>query len=476
MTVTTPTFAIVGAVNHGKSSVVSTLAENDQVRISSQPGETIECQRFYLSDLFVFYDTPGFQNASEALRELTHAAHARDPLSVFGEFLLRQAGDDKFAAECLLLGPVVDGAGIIYVVDGSEPVLDIHIAEMEVLRLTGQPRLAIINRTNADDHVQDWKRRLGLHFNAVREFNAHQATFGDRLELLETLAGIEQSWKPKLMSAVAIFREEWNQRLSECAEIIVSLLAFGLTHYEVEDSISHVTDAQLVERFVVAVKDREAKAHRAIIKLFGHNRVHAAADEDHVLFAELFCAETWLMFGLDAKQIVAAGAAAGAASGVFFDTVTVGHSIGIPTIVGTLGGAISGYVMGKKQPEISVGRKLFGLRIGRRARSVGPSKAANLPWIFIDRAFGTFAYVINRAHARRDEKTINGARLQKAMEANGFSSARWGVGARKQCEDIFSQIKRHKKLQVEDRQRLRELLLLRLADISAVKMLITLEG
>lgn len=61
MTVTTPTFAIVGAVNHGKSSVVSTLAENDQVRISSQPGETIECQRFYLSDLFVFTTLPDFK-------------------------------------------------------------------------------------------------------------------------------------------------------------------------------------------------------------------------------------------------------------------------------------------------------------------------------------------------------------------------------------------------------------------------------
>ena len=43
MNADTPTFAVVGAVNHGKSSVVSTLAENDQVRISPFPGETTEC-------------------------------------------------------------------------------------------------------------------------------------------------------------------------------------------------------------------------------------------------------------------------------------------------------------------------------------------------------------------------------------------------------------------------------------------------
>ena len=34
------------------------------------PGETVACQRFWLRDLFAFYDTPGFQNAIEALREL----------------------------------------------------------------------------------------------------------------------------------------------------------------------------------------------------------------------------------------------------------------------------------------------------------------------------------------------------------------------------------------------------------------------
>ena len=76
--------------------------------------------------------------------------------------------------------------------------------------LTGQPRLAVINRTKAEDHLAEWRRRLGLHFNAVREFDADQASFSNRVELLETLAGIEQRWKPQLMSAVAIFREEWE--------------------------------------------------------------------------------------------------------------------------------------------------------------------------------------------------------------------------------------------------------------------------
>ena len=95
-----PTFAIVGAVNHGKSSVVSALAENDEVRISSMPGETVSCQRFWLRDLFAFYDTPGFQNAIEALRELEPAGRASEPLEVFRSFLKRHQDKLFFGSDC----------------------------------------------------------------------------------------------------------------------------------------------------------------------------------------------------------------------------------------------------------------------------------------------------------------------------------------------------------------------------------------
>ena len=41
MTEFIPQFAIVGHPNEGKSSVVATLTEDDQVRISEIPGETV---------------------------------------------------------------------------------------------------------------------------------------------------------------------------------------------------------------------------------------------------------------------------------------------------------------------------------------------------------------------------------------------------------------------------------------------------
>ena len=477
----TPTFAIVGAVNHGKSSVVSTLSENDQVRISAMPGETVQCQRFELRDLFVFYDTPGFQNAIEALAELAPAAQAREPLAVFREFIARHRGGAEFEAECLLFQPVVEGAGIVYVVDGSEPLLSIHAAEMEILRLTGAPRLAIINRTSADDHVQDWKRRLGLHFNAVREFNAHHATFADRLELLETLAGIEQGWKPKLMLAVAVFREEWEKRLGECAEIIVELLADALTHREVAgvDAESQARRAavgeELKARFVKAVSAREAQAQRAIIKLFGHSRVQAEAAGEQLFDTALFSDDTWRAFGLDERQLVAAGAIGGAAAGASVDVLTVGHTLLAGAFIGGVVGAAGAFVFGKRRPELKVTVPGLGqkFRLGGSALSVGPYGAVNFPWILLDRALGTFCYVINRAHARRDEATIQCARMKAAMEAAGLTTARWEDARRKECEKLFALIRRGK-MGREEREALRELIRGRLAEVSGARLALPL--
>ena len=484
----TPTFAIVGAVNHGKSSVVSTLSENDQVRISAMPGETVQCQRFELRDLFVFYDTPGFQNAIDALTELAPAAQAREPLAVFREFIARHRGGAEFEAECLLFQPVVEGAGIVYVVDGSEPLLEIHAAEMEILRLTGAPRLAIINRTSTDDHVQDWKRRLGLHFNAVREFNAHHATFADRLELLETLAGIEQGWKPKLMRAVAVFREEWEKRLGECAEIIVELLADALTHREVAsvDAESKVrreaVGEDLKARLVKAVSAREARAQRAIIKLFGHHRVQPEAAGEQLFDTALFSDDTWEAFGLNEKQLAAVsgfvGTALGAKTGAVIDASVGGASILLGTViggaVGGMAGLASAFVVGKRRPELNVavpGEARWlpkKLRVGGSALSVGPYGAANFPWILLDRALGTFCYVINRAHARRDEATIHSARMHAAMESAGLTTARWDDARRKECEKFFTLIRRGK-MRREEREALRELIRGRLAEVSAAR-------
>jgi hypothetical protein len=457
----TPTFAIVGAVNHGKSSVVSTLAEDDTVRVSKIPGETANCQEFRLRDLFAFYDTPGFQNPRDMLPEVAIAISSPEPLSVFRAFAERHGRNSDFEAELLLIQPILQGAGIIYVVDGSEPLREIHNAEMEILRLTGQPRLAIINRTGNADHVSEWKRRLGLHFNAVREFNAHHANFSDRLELLETLAGIDQSCKPKLMGAVAALREEWEQRLFDCAGVVTDLLFKALQHREIDSSGKNASPGSakaLRRRFIQRLARLETECHDGLIHLFGHHLVEAISADAGFLDSELFSDETWRMFGLTQKQTLVASAGLGATTGVALgakvEIATLGSTLGTVSAAGaTIGagiGAVAALLVGKKRPEIEVKMPLLTGRLpwiskwklsGSEMR-VGPCAAVNFPWILIDRALGVFTYVVNRAHARRDDAKIESAQMKIALDRIGLSSSTWPAKDRDDCERLFSAIRR----------------------------------
>jgi GTPase Era involved in 16S rRNA processing len=131
-----PAFAIVGHPNEGKSSVVSTLAEDDRVRISAFPGETVICESFPVKidgvEMIRFIDTPGFQNPKRTLQwfKKNHVG-MKDKLT--RAFVDQHSTDPDMEQDCELLTPVAQGAGIIYVVDGSRPLRGVDEMEMEIL-------------------------------------------------------------------------------------------------------------------------------------------------------------------------------------------------------------------------------------------------------------------------------------------------------------------------------------------------------
>lgn len=399
-----PTFVVVGDVNHGKSSVVATLAENDQVRISDVPGETVVCQQFRLEDLFEFFDTPGFQNAREALVELQAAREASDPLDVFRAFVSRHEHDREFEAECRLLRPILAGAGIIYVVNGSEPIRERYLAEMEILRLTGRPRLAIINCHRRNDATTEWKRRLEQHFT-VREFNAHYATFADRIALLKALVHLEQSWQEKLETAIRRLEEQWEQRLDECSEIIVELLREALTHVEREaeaesDATRRLQRTRLENDYRETLAQIENRAHRELTDVFRHG---ALAPDGGAFDAELFSDRTWRLFGLTTPQLALVASitlgVAGAKVGVVVDASLGGASVlagaAIGGAVGGVLGAGGALLIGKKAPALKVSapgrfRRQAAMRVAGAEMTVS-CRAPDFPWILIDRAIGAFS-------------------------------------------------------------------------------------
>lgn len=472
----TPAFAIVGAVNHGKSSVVSALAEDDGVSVSPMPGETVENKRFALRDLLVFYDTPGFQNARKALEDIRKSPTASTPLESFANFVHRHRRNPEFEAECRLLEPVLGGAGLIYVVDASRPVKDIHRCEMELLRLTGVPRLAILNRAGEDSHVDEWKPLLGQHFNAVREFDAHRASFSDRLDLLEALANIERAWKAPLLAAAQALTQERDARLNDAAVLVTDLLIDCLQHREAaaadnaDTAVRAATSARLIDDFKRAIAAKEQRAHEAIIRLHAHSLVSAEPEAGGLFSNALFSEATWKLLGLDSKQLVGAGAMAGAAIGASLDVLTLGHTLLAGSAVGAALGAGSAYWVGKGRPELSVKLPVGGmpsalrfllpdtLRIGGGQLVVGPFQALNFPWILIDRAACTLAYVSTRSHARRDAVHLKVDAMLPELAALNLTVTSWPDVDRKTCERIFATLRQGKLLSDTRRAAITELL------------------
>ena len=165
-----PRLAIMGHPNAGKSSVVATLTENDCIAIDKRAGTTTESDIYPViidgQTVIEFIDTPGFQNPSAILEWFQGHANLPD---LAGAFVQAHRDDPLFAHDCALLAPVGAGAGIILVVDGSKRIKEKDRIEIELLRLTARPRMAILNNlTNQPRHLNQWQDTLNKAFNSVQ--------------------------------------------------------------------------------------------------------------------------------------------------------------------------------------------------------------------------------------------------------------------------------------------------------------------
>ena len=445
----TPEFAILGHPNEGKSSVLSTLAEDDSVRVSPIPGETTECRTFPVvidgREVLRFTDTPGFQNPARVLSELKKRTTTEEnPLKTFREYAstVPELHDD-----CELLGPVERGAGIIYVVDGSRPVRNVDRAEMEILRLTGKPRMAIINCKD-DDHssLDGWKTEFRKNFNSHRVFNAHRATYAERILLLETLKSIDQDWHQALSAVVAAFKKDWAARNDATAETILKLLTDSLS-LQLTENIDSEKEAEkcrekLFLTYSETISRMEQKAYQRIRSLFKHNIFNYDLPPHSILNKDLFDEQTWQLLGLTRQQIIIAGGLGGAAIGAGLEMATLGHSLGLFTAVGTLAGALGAFFGGE---SLADNFKILGLPLGGKQIQIGPTKSIDLLFILLNRSLLYYQHTINWAHGRRDYKKDNQSdQLQLATSPPPGFTQNWSAGNIKICHDFFKAIRDQK--------------------------------
>jgi len=407
-TLNTPVFAVVGHPNKGKSSIVATLAESERIAIADLPGTTTRADRYSLSlagrEHYALVDTPGFQRAGAVLAWLTatqSAAHERS--QAVADFVRVHAQDPDFADECELLRPILDGAGILYVVDGSKPFGAEFEIEMEILRWTGRPRMALINMIGEDDYQQEWLQGLGQFFSIVRVFDAMRARYEARLALLGAFGELEEAWRTPLSDAVTALRAERARRMRFAAQDIADALFDALTHAErasidEREERSHLADT-LTAKLQSRLRRRERKARDAVQ---GHYR-HADLDRHEVDVGlselDLFTEEGWELFGLSKQQLVLSGAVSGAVAGFGIDALIGGASLMLGSGVGALIGGVTTWLGSSELAKIEI----LGSPLGGEVIQVGPVRAPNFAWVWLGRAWVHHHLVSERNHALREK-------------------------------------------------------------------------
>jgi len=465
-----PEFAILGHPNEGKSSVLSTLAEDDSVRVSSTPGETIICRTFPVvidgREMLRFTDTPGFQNPGRVLSEIKNRfSTSTDPIKDFREYAadISELHDDHE-----LLEPLERGTGIIYIVDGSRPVRNVDRAEMEILRLTGRPRMAIINCKDEDEQYLDaWKTEFRKNFNSNRKFNAHRATYVERISLLEALKSIDQDWQDTLSEVVSVFKKDWENRINVTVDLITGLLYDSLS-LKMSDNISsdeNIKQAQekLFTKYSEKIRQQEKQCHTQIKKLFKHNAFNYSLPPHSLLHEDLFNEKTWQLMGLTKKQVVIAGGLGGAAIGAGLDVAALGHGLGMFTAMGSMAGALGAFLGGEK---FSQQAELLGVSLGGKQIQIGPSKSIELLFILLNRALLFYTYSSNWAHGRRDYESLE---ERSGSELVSGSTRNWSASRIKTCHAFFKTIQKENGASAKAQEDLRELLLEVLQETTLLK-------
>jgi hypothetical protein len=436
-------FAIVGHPNEGKSAVVSTLAEDDNVRVTPYPGETLVCQSFPVvidgREVIRFTDTPGFQSPKKTMAWIK--AHEGDDGNILQNFLRTYKGDPDFKDDCELLRPVAEGAGIIYVVDGSRPVRKVDLAEMEILRLTGRPRMGILNcKENKTEYLDDWKNEFRKYFNATRVFNANRATYAERIELLQNLKSIDQDWAPALETVITAFQEDWKQRNTLTADIICDMAESCLTYIVTRNYSEKTSEAALKESMQRdlnrAVTSIEHKAHQRIRRLFKHNIFNYDLPDQSIVHEDLFNQKTWQLLGITPKQLITASGIAGGAIGAAIDIAAAGITFGIFTAAGGILGAGWAALGGGRRLSKA---KVKGISLGGEQLSVGPIRNIQFLYILLDRALIFYSHIINWAHGRRDypdERTS-----ASGTDKIGLTS-QWEHRRREVCQSFYHAVRK----------------------------------
>ncbi len=446
-----PSFAVVGHPNKGKSCIVSALAHDRNVEIGTIPGTTTHCDSFPMSVdgevLYKLIDTPGFQRPRQILEELKSADTSVDKRpEVLKYFIENSHNKEKYPDETRLLEPITNGAGIVYVVDGSVPYSNEYEAEMEILRWSSRPSLAIVNPIGGEQYVDEWRTALRQFFSVVHVFNPLTASFEKRLELLSSFSSIEPEWKKSLNTAISVLKEDRLKHISRAANSLANTI-FDILGYKIKAKLNQneeIIFKKNESKFKEEIIKKESDSKRKIEKLYSQDSFNSqgSALEELEQF-DLFSEQSWKLFGLSKEEITVLATISGVAMGATIDIATAGASHFLGAIVGGVLG-FSAVVFGG---ETLVETKILMLSLGNKVLEMGPVKNANLGFVLLARARLHHILIAKRSYANRTKIEMK--------EAYNNMLAPLEFSTKRKLDKIFKKL-REEKADQQDLKKLEE--------------------
>lgn len=435
-----PVFAVVGHPNKGKSSMVATLAEQEDIAISPLPGTTRRAREFTFCvdgvPQYTLVDTPGFQRAREvALWLQAQGGDASARPDLVRRFVEEHSTDPRFADEVALLQPIIDGASILYVVDAAKPYGADYELDMQILQWSGRPRLALINRIGTGDFRDQWRKALGQYFSIVRDFDAVHADFETRLGVLRGLAELQHDASNNLNRTIDAMQIARVHRRQRCATLIANHMASSLVLQE-KARLDEGEDQQRVrnrlqERLMLQLRSAEDAARARVEAVYGYHRLTRESSALPVLDTDLFAAKQWELFGLSRQNLLVTAALGGATAGGVIDLAVGGASFFLGSVFGGILGGAGAWLGGDELAR----QRVLGEPLGGVSMRVGPVTAPNFPWVLLGRSLVHHQLVSERNHAQRSVLAIE-------AQASPSTLDQLAAGERRRLAGLFGQLQK----------------------------------
>ncbi len=290
----------------------------------------------------------------------------------------------------------------------------------------------------------------------MREFNAHRATYAERIALLNALKSIDQRWEPMLDETVRAFERDWARRIEQSAATITDLLRDALVYKATRvvkvgnldsDDEREAIQQQLTEAFQNGLRKLEQQAQQQIRAHFRHNVWDLPPDS--LLSKDLFSDDVDQALGLTRRQMALAGTAAGAATGGVIDLSVGGLSFGTAALIGGLVGGALGALGGAALAKIDIHRAL-----GVERFTMGPVTNPHFPFVLLDRIILYCARAMNWSHGRQsaDEDVPDKVPEKELRKKRGFAE---GLSSedQKSLAKFFAAARRGKESPYEGRAR-----------------------